>query len=84
VNEKKIFKYQRTPLNFMRSREEVYGMLREAVDLQETWRYAYDQAKAQGNKEQMRICVRNHKALEGVIKTLRWTLEYAGIGSPLM
>ena len=68
----------------MRSREDVYGMLREAVDLQETWRYAYDQAKAQGNKEQMRIAVRNHKALEGVIKTLRWTLEYAGIGSPLM
>ena len=32
----------------MRDREEVYGMLREAVDLQETWRYAYDRAKAQG------------------------------------
>ena len=27
---------------------------------------------------------RNYKALEGVIKTLRWTLEYAGINSPLM
>ena len=67
----------------MRSREEVYQMLNEAVEVQTTWRFAYDAAKAAGDKPDMKIAVRNHKALEGVIKTLRWTLEYVGVGSPL-
>jgi len=67
----------------MRSREVVYQMLSEAIEVQTTWRFAYDAAKAAKSKEDMRECARNHKALEGVIKTLRWTLEYAGVGSPL-
>jgi len=58
-------------------------MLYEAVEVQNTWRYAYDSAKAAKSKTDMMDAARNHKALEGVIKTLRWTLEYAGVGSPL-
>ena len=68
----------------MRDREDVYQMMIEAVELQNTWRYAYDKAKVANNKKEMAIAVRNHKALEGVIKTLRWVMEYPGIGSPLM
>ncbi len=55
----------------MRDREDVYQMMIEAVELQNTWRYAYDKAKVANNKKDMAIAVRNHKALEGVIKTLR-------------
>ena len=50
-------------------------MLRESVEVQNTWRFAYDAAKAAKNKSDMMAAARNHKALEGVIKTLRWTLE---------
>ena len=67
----------------MRDREEVFQMLLEAVEVQNTWRFAYDAAKAAKDKSDMMAAARNHKALEGVIKTLRWTLEYAGVGSPL-
>jgi len=57
--------------------------LAEAIEVQNTWRFAFDAAMAAKSKNVMRECARNHKALEGVIKTLRWTLEYAGVGSPL-
>jgi hypothetical protein len=67
----------------MHSREVVYQMLLEAIETQGTWRYAYDQAKAAHNKRDALFAIRNHKALEGVIKTLRWVLNYPGIGSPL-
>jgi len=67
----------------MHSREVVYQMLLDAIETQSTWRYAYDQAKAAHNKIDTLFAIRNHKALEGVIKTLRWVLQYPRISSPL-
>ena len=39
----------------------------------------------QGGKRQvgMKEAARNHKALEGVVKTLKWTLGEEGIDDPL-
>ena len=58
-------------------------MLKEALRIQHDWRDAYDVAKESKERSLALDCARNHKALEGVIKTLRWVLEYPGIGSPL-
>lgn len=67
----------------MHTREEVYQMLNAAVQTQQGWRGAYDVAKASQERANALSAARNHKALEGVIKTLRWVLEYPKIGSPL-
>ncbi len=58
-------------------------MLQAAVMTQQDWREAYDIAKASKQRADALYAARNHKALEGVIKTLRWVLDYPGIGSPL-
>ena len=58
-------------------------MLQTAVLTQQDWREAYDIAKASKQRSDALCAARNHKALEGVIKTLRWVLDYPGIGSPL-
>ena len=58
-------------------------MLMLAIRTQQGWRDAYDIAKETKQRQIALDAARNHKALEGVIKTLRWVLEYPGIGSPL-
>ena len=58
-------------------------MLQTAVLTQQDWREAYDIAKASKQRSDALYAARNHKALEGVIITLRWVLDYPGIGSPL-
>ena len=58
-------------------------MLNAAIQTQQGWRGAYDVAKASKERADAISAARNYKALEGVIKTLRWVLEYPKIGSPL-
>jgi hypothetical protein len=67
----------------MHDREAVYQMLQAAIRTQQDWREAYDIAKASKQRSDALYAARNHKALEGVIKTLRWVLNYPGITSPL-
>ena len=43
----------------------------------------FEACKSSGDREGMKEAARNHKALDGVIKTLRWTLGEVGVGDPL-
>lgn len=47
------------------------------------WQLFFERAKRIENRQAMKDAARNCKALEGVVKTLRWTLGEQGIESPL-
>ena len=66
-----------------RTWEEIEGMLDDAVFKQRNWRNIYESAQRKGDRDTMKDAARNHKALEGVIKTLRWTLGEQGVTTPL-
>ena len=69
--------------SYDRTWEEIEGMLEDAVFKQRNWRKIYDRAQSEGDRRTMKDAARNHKALEGVIKTLRWTLGEEGVDHPL-
>jgi len=58
-------------------------MLAQAEVTRRKWQNFYDRAKRINNKQAMRDAARNCKALEGVIKSLKWTLGEEGIEHPL-
>jgi len=58
-------------------------MLNEAIRVQNGWIATYFQAKKIGDRAIMKEAARNKKALEGVIKTLKWTLGEEGVEHPL-
>lgn len=68
---------------YNRSCSEIEDMLERAVDMQTKWRKAFLNAQQYGDREIMKDAARNSKALDGVIKTLRWTLGEDGIVDPL-
>ena len=47
------------------------------------WWVKYHEAQESGNKKKLVIAARNIKALEGVVKTLRWVLGDMHITNPL-
>ena len=59
--------------------EQIEDMLAKARKKQKKWRVWFEQCKINGDREGMKEAARNHKALEGVIKTLRWTLGESGL-----
>ncbi len=67
----------------MRTHEEVYTMIQQAKGLQDKWRREFEECKERHHREGMVVAVRNHKALEGVIKTLRWVMEQPNVDTPL-
>ncbi len=69
--------------SYERSWEQIEDMLVRAEKKQNEWIIIFHDAKKQGDKEAMKECARNKKALEGVIKTLRWTLGDRVIENPL-
>lgn len=69
--------------SYDRTWEEIEGMLDDAVFKQRKWRSIYERAQSKGDRDTMKDAARNHKALEGVIKTLRWTLGEHGVTTPL-
>ncbi len=68
---------------YSRSWEEIEGMLDKAERMSNIWQTKYYEAKSSENKKYAVKCARNMKALEGVIKTLRWTLGDMDIEHPL-
>tara|TARA_R110000744_G_scaffold99087_2_gene191418 strand:- start:97 stop:336 length:240 start_codon:yes stop_codon:yes gene_type:complete len=66
-----------------RSWEQIESMLEKAETKQTKWIMDFHNARANNDKETMKECARNKKALEGVIKTLRWTLGDRKIQHPL-
>ena len=68
---------------YERSWEEIESMLESAEDKRREWQMFFERAKRINNRQAMKDAARNCKALEGVIKTLRWTVGEQGIDTPL-
>lgn len=69
--------------SYERTWEDIQEMLRKAEFVRNRWETKFHQAKEKGSKKETIKCARNMKALEGVIKTLRWTLGDKNISHPL-
>ena len=68
---------------YNRTWDEMESMLESAEDKRREWQMLFERAKRIENRQAMKDAARNAKALEGVIKTLKWTLGEQGIESPL-
>jgi hypothetical protein len=68
---------------YNRTWEEIEEMLDKAEKVQNRWSSKYYEYQVEGNKKKMKDCARNQKALEGVIKTLRWVLGDMRVAHPL-
>ena len=68
---------------YERTWADIETMLEAAETQQHEWKDWFERGREAGDREGMKDAARNHKALEGVIKTLRWTLGEVGVSSPL-
>ena len=68
---------------YARTWEEIEEMLDRADERRMEWKAWFETCKENKDKKGMKQAARNHKALEGVIKTLRWTLGEVGVEDPL-
>ena len=68
---------------YERTWEEIEQMLTRAEVKRRQWKKWFDDCQSSGDREGMKEAARNHKALDGVIKTLRWTLGEVGVNDPL-
>ena len=69
--------------SYSRTWSEIENMLANAEDRLSQWKNWYEQCRKKGDLDGMKESARNHKALQGVVKTLKWTLGEEGIGTPL-
>ena len=69
--------------SYDRDWDEIENMLDQAERKLNAWISVYYEAQSRDNKQVMRDAARNKKALEGVVKTLRWTLGDKNIPNPL-
>jgi len=68
---------------YNRTWEDIENMLERAESKQNYWISQFYRAQSVGNRRLMKDAARNKKALEGVIKTLRWTLGDKNVPHPL-
>ena len=66
-----------------RSWAEIEQMLDAAERMMNQWVSRFYQAQRVNDRKTMKDCARNKKAVEGVVKTLRWTLGDKNIKHPL-
>ena len=76
-------KIKAIPESSTRTEKEIKDMLRQAVLTRNNWLESFESCKQFQDRHGMMDAARNAKALEGVIKTLRWTLGERGINNPL-
>lgn len=69
--------------SYERNWEEIENMLYQAEKKSNDWVMEYHMCRGHNDREGMKIAARNKKALEGVIKTLRWVLGDKDISHPL-
>ena len=69
--------------SYDRSWTEIEEMLELAITRRKKWKDWFEQCRTDGDRDGMKEAVKNHKALDGVIKTLRWTLGEEGVDTPL-
>ena len=68
---------------YERTWAEIEDMLERATEKMHQWKEWYGMCKDENDKPGMKEAARNHKALQGVVKTLKWTLGEEGISDPL-
>jgi len=68
---------------YNRTWEDIERMLRKAEAKQNYWISEFYMARSLNDRRRMKEAARNKKALEGVIKTLRWTLGDKNVEHPL-
>ena len=66
-----------------RTWEEIEAMLGRSERKMNEWKGWFEECRQRGDREGMKDAVRNYKALEGVIKTLKWTLGDVSVDTPL-
>lgn len=69
--------------SYERTWDEIEQMLANAEEKRQEWKDWFKDCRKKGDREGMKEAARNHKALDGVIKTLKWTLGEEGISDPL-
>ena len=75
---------RRAPVrSYDRSWSEMEEMLDKAIARRDQWKKLFDQCSKDGDRDGKKEAARNHKALDGVIKTLQWTLGEEGVANPL-
>jgi len=70
--------------SYDRQWEEIEEMLELAQERADEWHEEYERCRDNGDREGMLKAARNFKALEGVVKTLKWVLGEQGVDHPLM
>lgn len=68
---------------YNRTWEEIEIMLERAEKKMKKWRDFFEECRERGDRDGMKDAARNFKALEGVIKTLKWTLGDMSVDTPL-
>ena len=66
-----------------RTWEEIEAMLGRAEKKMRKWKDFFEDCRERGDRDGMKDAARNSKALEGVIKTLKWTLGDVSVDTPL-
>ena len=69
--------------SYERTWEEIELMLEKAEERIVKWKKWFEQCQSDGDRAGMKEAAKNYKALEGVVKTLKWTLGEKGVGHPL-
>jgi hypothetical protein len=69
--------------SYERTWDEIEDMLVKAENRIVQWKEWFEQCQLDGDRDGMKEAARNYKALEGVVKTLKWTLGEKGVGHPL-
>ena len=69
--------------SYERNWDEIEDMLRRAENRLNAWVMRYHKAVNVNDRQVMKDAARNKKALEGVIKTLRWVLGDKDVDHPL-
>jgi len=66
-----------------RTWDDIEDMLNLAIHERIKWQDRFEKAHVRGDRQMKIDAARNAKALEGVIKTLKWTIGTPGIEDPL-
>jgi hypothetical protein len=71
------------PRSYDRNWDEIEGMLDLAEERAAEWRKWFEECRDKSDREGMMEAARNFKALDGVIKCLKWVLGEQGVNHPL-
>ena len=71
------------PRSYDRSWDEIEKMLEVAEERVFEWQDWFETCREQSDREGMKEAARNYKALQGVIKCLKWVLGEEGVDHPL-